>query len=216
MHELPWTKFSTEAVGLKKSSDWVREYREEILKWREARNRAGPREGFDAIANHWRQTGKLARRDELFLATAETGNSEYARKAYGKSGRNQVNNLWIYTAHKILTHGGGPRREVTNREAAKLMVKILPPEMQKEFSVDRIISIRKEMDRRCGSKARKLKKQDEDRDANRYFPSIDFVKENCEIVDEEIEKCKNDPGALLVLAALAIDRIITGPKNPAA
>jgi hypothetical protein len=203
MHELPWTKFSTEAAGLKKSSDWVREYREEILKWKEARNGAGPREGFDAIANHKRQTNKLARRDELFLTTAETGDSEYARKAIGKSDLNQMNNFRIYIAHKILTHRGGFERQATHRQAAKFIVeRLLPPELQKEYPEDRIVTIRKEIDRRFGKKARKLKKLDKGREL--YFPDNDFVSEIREIADESIEQRRGDQFALGELARLAI------------
>jgi hypothetical protein len=203
MHELPWTKFSTGAEGIKKPADFVREYREEISKHKQARNRAGPREGFDAIANHKRQTDKLARCDELFLAAAETGNPEYARKALGKSGLNQMNNLRIYTAHKIATHGGGSVRQVTYEEAATFVAELLPTELRKEFPEKRIVTIRKETDRRSARKARKLKKLDN----NREFPSTDFVVEIHEFADESIKACKGDPLALLKLSLCAIAAI---------
>lgn len=203
MHELPWTKFSTGAEGIKNSVDFVREYREEISKRKQARNRAGPRESFDAIANHKRQTDKLARYDELFLAAAETGNPEYARKACGKSGLNQMNNLRIYTAHKIATHGGGSVRQVTYEKAAKFVAELLPPELRKEFPEKRIITIRKETDRRVGNKARQLKKLEKDP----YFPCIDFVKYVHQNADREIEGCKGNYEALLILARAAIAAI---------
>ena len=203
MHELSWTKFSTGAEGIKKPADFVREYREEISKHKQARNCAGPREGFDAIANHKRQTDKLARCDELFLAAAETGNPEYARKALGKSSLNQMNNLRIYTAHKIKTHGGGSVRQVTNEEAAKFVAELLPPELRKEFPEKRIITIRKDTDRRFGNKARQLKKLEKDP----YFPCIDFVKYFHQNADREIEGCKGNCEALLILALAAIAAI---------
>jgi hypothetical protein len=193
MHELPWTKFSTGAEGIKKPAEFVREYREEISKHKQARNRDGPREGFDAIANHKRQTDKLARCDELLLAVAETGNLEYARKALGKSGLNQMNNLRIYTAHKIATHGGG----LTYEEAAKFVAELLPPELRKEFSEKRIITIRKDTDRRVGNKARQLKRLEKDR----CFPGIDFVKCFHQNADREIEGCKGNYEALLAAIA---------------
>ena len=200
MQELPWTKFSTGAEGIKKPADFVREYREEISKYKQARNCAGPREGFDAIANHKRQTDKRARCDELFLTAAETGNPEYAGKALGKAGFNQMNNLRIYTAHKIATHRGGSVRQVTNEEAARSVAELLPPELRKEFPEKRIITIRKDTDRRFGNKARQLKKLEKDP----YFPCIDFVKYVHQFADREIEGCKGDDEALLILARAAI------------
>ena len=201
--ELPWTKFSTGAEGIKKPADFVREYREEISKRKQARNLVGPLEGFDAIANHKRQTDKLARYDELFLAAAETGNPEYARKALGKSGLNQMNNLRIYTAHKIATHGGGSKRQATYEEAAKFVMELLPPDLRKVFPEKRIVTIRKETDRRFSRKARKLKKLDNDRE----FPSIDFVAEIYEFADDSIKACKGDRVALLKLSLCAIAAI---------
>ena len=203
MQELPWTKFSTGAEGIKKPADFVREYREEISKHKQARNCVGPPEGFDAIANHKRQTDKRARCDELFLTAAETGNPEYARKALGKAGFNQMNNLRIYTAHKIATHRGGSVRQVTNEEAAKFVADLLPPELRKEFPEKRIITIRKDTDRRFGNKARQLKKLEKDP----YFPCIDFVKHLHQFADREIEGCKGDDEALLILARVAIAAI---------
>jgi len=158
--------------------------------------------GFDAIANHKRQTDKLARCDELFLAAAETGNPEYARKALGKSGFNQMNNLRIYTAHKIATHGGGSVRQVNYEEAAKFVAGLLPPELRKEFPEKRIITIRKETDRRVGNKERQLKKLEKD-----PFPCIDFVKYVHQNADREIEGCKGNYEAFLLLARAAIAAI---------
>ena len=123
-----------------------------------------------------------------------------ARKACGKSGLNQMNNLRIYTAHKIATHGGGSVRQVTYEEAAKFVAELLPPELRKEFSKKRIVTIRKETDRRFSRKARKLKKLEIDRE----FPSTDFVAEIYEFADESINACKGEPLDLLKLFLCAI------------
>jgi len=203
MHELSWTKFSTGAEGIKKPADFVREYREEISKQKQARNLAGPHEGFDAIANHKRQTDKLGRCDEFFLAAAETGNPEYARKALGKSGLKQMNNLRIYTAHKIATHGGGSVRQVTNEEAAKFVAELLPTKLRKEFPEKRIVNIRKDTDRRVGNKARQLKKLEK----GPWFPCSDYVKYFYQNADREIEGCKGNYEDLLILALAAIASI---------
>src|SRR5262249_10356194 len=130
------------------------------------------------------------------------GNPEYARKALGKSGRNQMNNLRIYTAHKIATHGGGSKRQATYEKAAKFVME-LPPDLRKEFSEKRIVTIRKETDRRFSKKARKLKKLDNDRE----FPSTDFVAEIYEFADESIKACKGDHVALLELSLCAVAAI---------
>jgi hypothetical protein len=203
MQQIVRQKKSTGATGLKKSSGFVREYREEILRQKEARNCVGPRDGFEAITNYNRQTARLVRRENLYLAAAETGNPEYVRKALGKSGLNHMNNLRIYVAHKIATHGGGSRRQVTYEEAAKFLVKhLLPPKLRKEFPKKRIISIRKEIDRRFGKKARKFKKLNK-----LYFPDDDFAKESREIADKAIQACKGDYVALGGLALRAIAAI---------
>jgi hypothetical protein len=194
---------------MKKASDFVREYREEISKQKTGRDGNAPREGFKAITNWDRQTERLVRREELFLLAAETGDKDRVREALGKCGLNQMNNLRLFTAHKILTHGGSSKREASSQQAARFMVEYLL-ELQMAFDEDRIITIRKETERRFSKKARKLKKLDKDP----YFPEVDFVSEIYEHVCKSIEECKGDPDSLVALALRALNAVELPPEPP--